>query len=238
MRQVEGQSMSWEWLSDLQESYLVEVVEYAAACDLQEELAFSWWIPQVLQKKARIIVAVNKRYHKRTHKFGIWVPKTVWEALDLDKTNGNDLWWEAIKKEMKAVKIAFKILGNDEKSPPGSQFMKCRMIFDIKMEDFRRKARLVAGGHMMETLKTLTYASVVSQETVRIALMVATLNDVEVKTSYVQNVYLTAPCAEVIHTTLGTEFGEDEGKTGSIVRALYGLTSAGASFRNHLADCM
>ena len=55
-------------------------------------------------------------------------------------------WWEAIKKEMKVVRIAFKIMGNDEKPPPMSQFMKCHMIFNIKMEDFRRKARLVAGG--------------------------------------------------------------------------------------------
>ena len=180
-------STSWEQLSDLKESYPVEVTEYAAACDLQREPAFSWWIPQVLRKRARIIVVVNKRYHKCTHKFGIRVPKTVREALDLDKANSNNLWWAAIKKEMKGVRIAFKILGNDEKPPPASQFMKCHMIFDIKMEDFRRKARLVAGGHMMETLKTLTYTSIMSQETVQIALTVAALNDLEVKMSDVQN---------------------------------------------------
>ena len=110
-------STSWEWLSDLKESYPVKVTEYVAGCDLQEEPAFSWWIPQVLRKRARIIAVVNKRYHKHTHKFGIRVPKMVREALDLDKANGNDLWWEAIKKEMKAVRIAFKILGNDEKPP-------------------------------------------------------------------------------------------------------------------------
>ena len=64
------------------------------------------------------------------------------------------------------------------------------------------------------------------------------IEHLEVKTSDVQNAYLTALCAEVIHTTLGTEFGEDEGKTAIIVWALYGLASVGASFRNHLADCM
>jgi hypothetical protein len=37
---------------------------------------------------------------------------------------------------------------------------------------------------------------------------------------------------------LGPEFGSDAGKKAFIVRALYGLKSAGASFRNHLADCM
>jgi hypothetical protein len=33
---------------------------------------------------------------------------------------------------------------------------------------------------------------------------------------------------------LGTEFGDDAGKRALIVRALYGLKSAGAAFRNHL----
>ena len=41
-----------------------------------------------------------------------------------------------------------------------------------------------------------------------------------------------------VHTTLGTEFGENKGKTAIIVRAFYGLASSGARFRNHLADCM
>ena len=156
----------------------------------------------------------------------------------MDKRNGNNLLWEAIKKEIKVVRVAFKILEGDEKPLPTAQFMKCHTIFDVKMEDFRRKAILVAGGHMMETPKTLIYASVVSRETVWIALTVAALNDLEVKTSDVQNAYLTAPCAKAIHTTLGAEFGKDEGRTAIIVQALYGLPSAGASFRNHLADCM
>jgi len=36
------------------------------------------------------------------------------------------------------------------------------MIFDIKQDDFRRKARLVAGGHTTEAPATVTYASAVS----------------------------------------------------------------------------
>ena len=113
------------------------------------------------------------------------------------------------------------------------------MIFDIKMEDFRRKARYVAGGHATVAPPTLTYASVVLRESVRIALTLAALNDLEVKTSDIQNAYLTAPCSEKIWTTLGSEFGPDfAGKKALVVRAFYGLKSAGASFRNHLAECM
>ena len=40
------------------------------------------------------------------------------------------------------------------------------MIFDVKIEDFRRKARLGAGGHMTDTPKYMTYSSVVSRYTV------------------------------------------------------------------------
>ena len=43
---------------------------------------------------------------------------------------------------------------------------------------------------------------------------------------------------EKIWTILGPEFGADQGKKATIVRAIYGLKSSGASFRNHLADCM
>jgi hypothetical protein len=45
------------------------------------------------------------------------------------------------------------------------------------MEDFRHKARLVAGGHMTKAPATITYAIVVSRETVRIALLMAALAD-------------------------------------------------------------
>ena len=124
------------------------------------------------------------------------------------------------------------------RSPPSITVYEVSYDFRHQNGGLQEKGEAGGRGHMTETPKTLTYTSVVSRETVRIALMVAALNDLEVKTSDVQNAYLTAPCAEVIHTTLGTEFGEDEGKTAIIVRALYSLASAGASFRNHLADCM
>lgn len=82
-----------------------------------------------------------------------------------------------------------------------------------------------------------TYASVVSLESVRNALTVAALNDLQVKAADIQNAYLTAPNAEKSWTRLGDEFGADAGKIAIIVRALYGQKSAGAAFRHHLADC-
>jgi hypothetical protein len=37
------------------------------------------------------------------------------------------------------------------------------MIFDVKMENLRRKARFVAGGHTTDTPYAMTYASFVSR---------------------------------------------------------------------------
>ena len=57
---------------------------------------------------------------------------------------------------MKDVRVAFKILGGYETVPNDFKQINCHMIFDVKMEDFRRKARLVAGGHMTEAPKCQT----------------------------------------------------------------------------------
>jgi hypothetical protein len=107
---------------------------------------------------------VTKRYHKRTHKFGIEVPKSWDDCVKLDKENDNTIWQDAVRKEMKNVTIAFKIINGEESVPPTYQEICCHMIFDVKMEDFRRKARFVAGGHTTDTPHTMTYTSVVSRE--------------------------------------------------------------------------
>ena len=205
---------------------------------IEEEPAFKWWVPFTLNKRDSIILAVNSRYHKRTHKFGFPIPKTVKEAYAIDTENNNKLWTKGIEKEMNKVRIAFDIKEKGDKPPVGHTYIGCHLVFDIKMENFQRKARLVANGNKTGTPASLTYASVVSRESVRIALTKAALNGLEVKTSDIENAYLTAPTTEKLYIVLGEEFGADQGKTAIIVRALYGTKSAGAAFRNHLADCM
>ncbi len=182
--QWKDSSLSWENLADLKESHPIKTAEYAKILGIDHEPAFNWWIPYVLRKRDRIISLVRKRnprYLKRMHKFGIELPKTINEALELDKKNGNTFWADAIAKEMKDIRVAFKILLDGLSAPIGYQKIPCHMIFDIKMEDFRCKARLVAGGHMTKAPATITYASVASRKTIRIALLMAALNDLHVK---------------------------------------------------------
>jgi hypothetical protein len=87
------------------------------------------------------------------------------------------------------------------------------MVWGMKLEDFHRKARFMAGSHMTETPALNTYASVVSRESVHITLTLAALNGLKVKTTNIKKSYLTAPgVTEKIWCVLGPEFGADAGK--------------------------
>jgi hypothetical protein len=135
---------------------------------LLDELAFSWWAPHTLKQKRHLIKKVKSRYWLKTHKYGVRLPKTVAEALALEKENNNTLWNDAIQKEMKNVKVAFHFLNEEEQVPIGYKQIPCHIIFDVKL-DFTRKARFVAGGHKTDPPTSLTYSSVVARDSVRIA---------------------------------------------------------------------
>ena len=45
-----------------------------------------------------------------------------------------------IAKDINAAMIEYKLLDEGENPPPKYQEIRCHMIFDINMEDFRRKA--------------------------------------------------------------------------------------------------
>ena len=89
---------------------------------------------------------------------------------------------------------------------------------------------------MTEAPASLTYSTVVSRDSVRIILMIAALNGLEISSCDIQNAYLTAPCREKIYFIAGPELGSDQGKIMIIRRALYGLKSSGAAFRSFFAE--
>jgi hypothetical protein len=115
----------WERLADLKERNPVEVAEYAVAKNLLDAPAFVWWAPHVLKKIIISIAAVEKWYHKLTHKFGI------------------------------------------------------------------------------ETPHAITYASVVSRESVKISSTLASLNDLDVKMADIENAYMKSLIADKVWTVLG-----------------------------------
>jgi hypothetical protein len=160
---------SWHPLNERKNSFPIHLAEYALKHKLQDEPVFCWWVKQVLRQKKYMMKAVKTRYARRTHKFGIQLPNTIEEALAIDRETNTTFWFDVIQKEMKNVRVAFKFLDIGERVPIGYKWIKCHLIFDVKM-DFTRKARFVAGGHMMDPPSTLTYSSVVSRDSVHIAL--------------------------------------------------------------------
>ena len=91
---------------------------------------------------------------------------------------------------------------------------------------------------MTTTPSAVTYVSAVPRKSMRIALTLATLNDLGVKCGDVLNVYITGPVKEKVWTFLGSEHSEEAGKRAIVVQDLYGFKSSGATFRTHMSECM
>jgi hypothetical protein len=156
----------------------------------------------VIRRKKRLIKLSQTRFLRPQYKYGICVPRNIKEAIKFDLENGNMFWEEAIAKEMKNVRVAFKLLEPSEKPAPGYKKIPLRMIFDIKM-DFTRKARLVAGGHLTDPPSCLTYISVVSRESVPIAFLIAAINGYDVIAAYVQNTYVQTTSLDKYYAIAG-----------------------------------
>jgi hypothetical protein len=228
---------SWLPLKEVKETNSVEVANYAVDNQIDTEPAFDWWVRDLLKRQTRLIKLSQTRSLRPGYKFGIPLPHTVEEALTLDTQNKNTLWYDAIMKEMHNVRIAFDFQDKGSVAPPGYKLIPLHMVFDIKM-DLTQKARLVAGGHVTDPPSSLTYSSVVSRESVRIAFLVAALNDLNVCMADIGNAYLNAKTEEKVYAIASKEFGDDEGRTLIITRALYGLKSSGAAWRSHFADSL
>ena len=156
----------------------------------------------------------------------------------IDEQEGYNLWHTAIQDEMKKIIAAFEQFDGDPSELIGYQQITTRIIFDIKLgENFRQnKARLVADGHKIEPPGSVTYSSIVSRDSVRLCLLSAALNNLDVLAGDIENAYLTTPCHEKVWTRGSKEFGSLEGHTFIVIKALYGLKNSGAAFRAHPAE--
>jgi hypothetical protein len=224
-------------LREMKASFPLETAEYAISHQIAKEPAFRWWVPYTLRKRECIISKLSRKgskYWQRTHKYGIELPKSVKEALEIDRRTGTTFWRDAIEKEMKNNAPAFKF-NDDDSIPIGYKHITCHMIFDIKMVGLVWKARFVAGGRLTDPPVDSVYSSVVTKDSVRILFTIAALNDLEVIGADVQNAYINAPTKEKVYATAGPEFGSNQGQPVLIVRALYGLKSSGARWHDHLA---
>ena len=143
-------------------------------------------------------------------------------------------WMDEITKEVTNVGIAFTILDEGKKAPPGWTKSGGHLVFYVKM-DFTQKARQVKDGHRSPDPTTSAYAGVVSRESVRVGLTYAALMDRDVIAAEIQNAYLQLPSSEKYFIVCGADFGlENVGKVALITRALYGGKVSGRDFWHHL----
>ena len=132
------------------------------------------------------------------------------------------MWTNAINEEMPKIKNAVRKFNGNPKDLVGYQEITGHMIFDIKLgEGFRRKARFVADGHKTKTPPSVTYSSVVSRDSVRICLLIAALNDLDIQGADIENAYLTAPNRKKVWLRAGREFGDMQDQILIVEKALY-----------------
>ena len=198
----------------------------------------------VKNTKAAIRKSTNARnaMKKSREKFGIRVPINTRQALQFDKENGNTKWAEAIAKEMTSLdKLScFEYHGTDKQfnKSNGWQYATIHMIYDIKAEDRRHKARLVVGGHMIDASMHTKYSSNVQSMSVRMLLLVAAQAKLDLAACDIANAFPTAPCMEKVWSIAGPEFGIKAGAKVRIARALYGLATSSRAFHETLADLL
>ena len=76
-----------------------------------------------------IVNKVKSKYWKWTHKFGLKLPKSSEEALDIDRLVGKNLFRKAIETYMKSTTIIFE---SHEKEPVGYNKINFHYVFDKK----------------------------------------------------------------------------------------------------------
>ena len=99
-------STSWVSPKDVKNGYPIKTAQFAIQNHLQDDPAYSWWVPYVERKKERIISKLKSKYWERTHKYGVKIPKSVKEAYSIDNENNDTMWADAIREEMKKIKGA------------------------------------------------------------------------------------------------------------------------------------
>ena len=172
------------------------------------------------------------------YKFGVQVPRNHDQAMELDRANGNTLWRDAEKLELAQIDEyeTFQDLGIG-KRPAGYKQIRVHFVYDVK-PTLKRKARLVADGQLTDTPIDSVYSSVVSIRGLKMCLFLAELNKLESWCTDVGNAYLEAYTEEKLFIIAGPEFGDLQGHTLIISRALYGLKSSGLRWWERFSDVL
>jgi hypothetical protein len=159
--------------------------------------------------------------------------------MEFDRENGDKKWAEATRIELAQIDEydTFLDKGIDYRPEPGFKKINVHLVFAVK-HDGRHKARLVAGGHLTDTPIDSVYSSVVSLRGIRMIAFLGELNGLELWGTDIGNAYLESYTQEKIYIIAGPEFGDREGHTLIIQKALYGLKSSGLRWHERFSDVL
>ena len=111
------------------------------------------------------------------------------------------------------------------------------MVFDVK-HDLRHKARLVAGGHLIDVLDNQVYSSTVKSISVQLLHLISHQMKLEQLCGDVGNAFVNAFTKEKIYAIAGPEFGDNVKKVVILERALYGLATSCERWHSHFSDTL
>ena len=199
------------------------------------------WVKEYTQntdKMTNVVRAFKVSVDRMTpkYKFGVEVARDVRHSLELDRQNDDTIWRDAIETELKQIN-EYKTFRLPEPGEELDQFTRIpyHFVFDVKF-DGRRKARLVAGGNHTTPPKEDIYSGVVGIESIRIGLLIAELNGLQVCAADIGNAFLYGKTKEKVMIRAGKEFGAYMADKILIVdKSLYGLRSSSARFHEHLS---
>ena len=107
------------------------------------------------------------------------------------------------------------------------------MIFNVKKQGLKHKARLVVSGHVVDSTEHTTYSSTIKYVSVRLMLLIDVNNGLGIMAVDIGNTLYTAPRDQNNWSCCGAEFGPRCGAVVVLKRALYGLNTASNSFHNY-----
>ena len=82
------------------------------------------------------------------------------------------------------------------------------------------------------------YSGVVSMETIRVAFLLAAMNDLEICAADISTAFLYGKTRERVYICGGKEFGKNQGKVYLIDKGLYDLQPSAARFHDKLASSL
>lgn len=168
------------------------------------------------------------------------IPQTYREAIE-DPVHGQK-WKEAVDRELAA--LASFNTWRLEDLPAGKNLVSSRWVFSLKKDQQGRivkfKARLVARGFSQRKGVDFeeTFAPTVKYDSLRMALAIATAEDLEIHQVDVENAYLAADLEEEIFLDPPEGVQVPKGRVCRLQKGLYGLKQSARLWNKRITDVL